>query len=408
MDLRTGQPVWLQDDKEQLKFPRLKSGANCDVIVVGAGITGALVTHQLLAAGLKVVVIDKRRVARGSTAASTGLLLYQTDTSLARLRELHDAKTADRVFHLGRRAVRQLGRLVKDLSQESGYRKRPTLYVASEKKDVRPLRLEKRALCGIELPAEFLDETKLLRKYGLAKPAALASSGAAEVNAFQLTRAVFRHHRKSKRLRVFEQTTVDKVKELPSGVRVRLSNGATLQARYFVVAAGYESQRFGQSDLVKLHSTYVIASRPFPPEKFWPGRALMWETARPYFYLRSTPDNRIVFGGQDEPFQDSRRRDRLLPRKTRELEKQFAKLFPQLAFKAEFAWTGTFAETADGLPCIGTRKPNKRIVFALGYGGNGITFSQIAAKLIRDICVEKRNPDLKLFSFDRLPRKTAR
>jgi glycine/D-amino acid oxidase-like deaminating enzyme len=128
----------------------------------------------------------------------------------------------------------------------------------------------------------------------------------------------------------------------------------------------------------------------------------MWETARPYFYLRTTADHRIVFGGADEPFDTDSGRARKLKRKVRELQTQFASLFPSLAFEADYAWSGTFAETTDGLPCIGPAKRGSRVLFALGYGGNGITFSQIAARFLRDACTGKKNVDAELFRFQRL------
>ena len=126
----------------------------------------------------------------------------------------------------------------------------------------------------------------------------------------------------------------------------------------------------------------------------------MWETARPYFYLRTTADRRIVFGGLDDPFATPSRRDKKLPAKARALARLFARLFPSLAFEADYAWTGTFADTSDGLPCIGPTRPNSRVLYALGYGGNGITFSQIAAKIIRDKCLGRQNRDATIFAFD--------
>jgi glycine/D-amino acid oxidase-like deaminating enzyme len=215
-----------------------------------------------------------------------------------------------------------------------------------------------------------------------------------------ITREIFRSHRKDRHLRVFTRTRVVRVKPDNEEVTIRTSRGCTVRAKFLIVAAGYESGRFLKSELVHLHSTYVIASPPFEKLPFLGGK-VMWETARPYFYLRTTADNRIVFGGLDERFADARRRDRLLPRKRRELEKQFATLFPAFAFRSEFAWTGTFAETRDGLPCIGPANLGPRVLFALGYGGNGITFSQIAAKILRDYCTGRENRDARIFRFDR-------
>jgi glycine/D-amino acid oxidase-like deaminating enzyme len=69
---------------------------------------------------------------------------------------------------------------------------------------------------------------------------------------------------------------------------------------------------------------------------------------------------------------------------------------------SEFAWAGTFANTKDGLPYIGIHKKFPRVFFALGFGGNGITFSQVAANIVRDMIMGKKNPDQHIFTFDRI------
>lgn len=62
----------------------------------------------------------------------------------------------------------------------------------------------------------------------------------------------------------------------------------------------------------------------------WHERSLIWETARPYLYFRTTPDNRIIAGGKDEPLTDPERRDiRVLSQGQRLLEELEA-LFPEI------------------------------------------------------------------------------
>ena len=87
--------------------------------------------------------------------------------------------------------------------------------------------------------------------------------------------------------------------------------------------------------------------------------------------------------------------------KARSLAKVFHKLFPAILFRADFSWAGVFASTKDGLPYIGSIPELPDTYFALGYGGNGITFSVIAAQIIRDILSGKKNKDLPIFSFSR-------
>ena len=49
---------------------------------------------------------------------------------------------------------------------------------------------------------------------------------------------------------------------------------------------------------------------------------MIWEASDPYLYLRTTPDGRILCGGEDEEFSDEAARDALLPRKTATLQAQ--------------------------------------------------------------------------------------
>ena len=61
----------------------------------------------------------------------------------------------------------------------------------------------------------------------------------------------------------------------------------------------------------------------------------------------------------------------------------------------------TFGETKDGLAFIGQIRQMPRCYFALGFGGNGITYSVIAAEIIRDALLQRPNADARLFRFDR-------
>ena len=60
-------------------------------------------------------------------------------------------------------------------------------------------------------------------------------------------------------------------------------------------------------------------------------------------------------------------------------------------------------ETADGLAYIGTLPKFPRCYFALGFGGNGITFSVTAAELVRDALLGRQNEYAEVFRFDRKP-----
>jgi glycine/D-amino acid oxidase-like deaminating enzyme len=112
-------------------------------------------------------------------------------------------------------------------------------------------------------------------------------------------------------------------------------------------------------------------------------------------------DDRIVIGGRDEQFVNMKTMHTCLDEKAALLEKDFKKLFSPISFKTEFAWSGVFGKTKDSLPYIGNYHKTPRTFYALGFGGNGITFSLVAAEIITDLLLGKKNKDAGIFSFSR-------
>jgi glycine/D-amino acid oxidase-like deaminating enzyme len=130
---------------------------------------------------------------------------------------------------------------------------------------------------------------------------------------------------------------------------------------------------------------------------------LMYAFPRLDLYLRSTGDGRLFVGGEDDDHDNPARRDRMVDRKASTLRRKFARLLPEFHARPAIAWAGTFAETSDGLPLFG-RHPQygPRVLFALAYGGNGITYSMLGAGLLRAQIERRPHPLTGLFSFTRL------
>ena len=92
----------------------------------------------------------------------------------------------------------------------------------------------------------------------------------------------------------------------------------------------------------------------------------------------------------------------MIGKKVAELRKAYQRFYPHgPAIEVAYAWAGTFGETKDGLAYIGEPPEVPNAYFALGYGGNGITYSMIAAGIIADLCLGRENPDAQIFRFGR-------
>jgi len=184
-------------------------------------------------------------------------------------------------------------------------------------------------------------------------------------------------------------------------VGVQLNNGRQIEARSVVLATGYVMPDIVQSTVHTVSSSWAIATTP-QPQNIWKDAALIWENSKDYLYARTTRAGRIIIGGEDsEEDIEPELRDRLIPEKSRLLAQKLAALWPAANTEIEFRWSGTFDTTRDGLPLIGPVPGAKGIYAAYGYGGNGITFSFLAAQLIGDLIAGSTSPLLRDFALDR-------
>ncbi len=279
---------------------------------------------------------------------------------------------------------------------------RNSLYFAASKKDVHFLKNEYLIRKYGNFKVTWLEENEIRQHYRLRAPAAILSETGAEIDVYSFTHAIHQYSIK-KKLKVFDRTPVTKIEHKKNNVVLETANGHVIQAKHLVYAIGYEVVNLISKKVVKLRSTYAVASEQLNDNvKLWEGKSLLWNTSNPYLYMRTTTDNRIIIGGADENFYNPVARDKLIQKKTERLSKDFNSLLPHIPFIPEFSWAGTFGSTDDGLPFIGSYKKLPNSFFALGFGGNGITFSLVAAEIITDLILGKKNNDVKLFSFERM------
>jgi len=396
-DLRTGTTVWQAAPRPRLNVSPLTSAVSTDVVVVGAGISGALIAERLAAAGFRVVVVDRRGALRGSTTASTSLIQFEIDTPLLHLREKIGAKNAARAWSRSAAAVEDLLQRARSLRIRCDLASRATLYLAGDVLGARDLQREVELRRNIGLPSRYLDRASLQKRIGIDRRGAILSIANAEADPIRLAAGFMR---RAIRLgaRLFAPVDVIQVRSRPRGIEVETREGVTLRCRFLVYATGYELAEDLPARGHAIHSTFAIATGP-QPENLWPTRDLIWEASDPYLYLRTTPDGRVIVGGEDEEFEDDEKRDALIPAKSRRLQLKLAKLMPSLDTSAEFCWAACFGSSETGLPTIGEVPGMARCYAALGYGGNGITFSMLAAQLIQRSICGACDPDTDLFAF---------
>ncbi len=381
MDLKSNEPFWLVKNGIITSYPSLRENKICDVLIVGGGITGSLIAHKCIEDGYNTILIDKREIANGSSSATTSMLQYEIDIPLYKLIDMIGKKGAEATYEACSRAIDLLEKVCKQIKSKSGFRKKDSLYFAAFKKDLGWLKKEFEARKTAGFKVKWLEADEIEKRYQLKKTyGGILSEQGASVDAFTLVHEILEYNIK-KGLQVFDKTELIDVKS-PKSNEIILQTGTKIKAKKIVYCIGYESTTMIKEKFVDLISTYAIVSEVNEELSKKYNDILVWNTAVPYMYLRTTDDGRFLIGGEDEIFRDPLKRDKLINKKEQKLLKLFEQYLPHIPFYSDFAWAGTFGETKDGLPYIGEHNDFKNSYFVLGFGGNGITFSVIGMEMV--------------------------
>lgn len=403
--LRVNTPLWLgRKAGRRVHFPTLKHTLEVDVAIVGGGITGAAVAWRFASAGVRVAVVESARIGRGSTAASTALLMQEPDEDLLELTRRYGASRANRVWQLSVEATADFIATLKRLRIPCDLERRDSMYYAPDAAGARALRREHRRRTAAGVDARWTDGAELHRAIGFHAGGAIRTHGNAQADPFKACTGLMRAA-VAAGARVYERSPATAIRPSARDIVVRTPRGG-IRADRVVIATGYATPYFKPLHArFRMLNTYVVATRRLTPaerRRIGLNAVMLWDTGRPYHYARWTRDHRLMLGGCDRPAVTERRRRAALDEGTRGVQADFARLYPALAgIEIECRWEGLFATTPDGLPYIGPHRRYPRQLFALGYGGNGMTLGFLASRLLLDWYRGDRSADHKLFGFAR-------
>ena len=404
MDLKSGYPYWAISNGLMRAFPPLRSDLRCDVAVIGGGITGALIADELEGHGHEVVLVEQRDIGWGSTAASTALLQYEIDTHMVDLAKRYGEADAALAYGACAAALSMLQDKAREI-RNVDFAWMDSLYYASKRRHSGVLREELALRQRHGLDVELLERGDLQQRYGIDAPVAILSHQAARVDPYRMAYRLLDRLQK-RGSGIYDRTRIERIQGSSRGIVLHGAEGHVIRAGHLVLAAGYANQHWLERKVAQNRSSYAFISDPIEDDALGPLRdTMVWESARPYLYMRSTGDGRLIVGGEDDSVDIPAKRDARVEKKSRTLAKKTAQLFPRLPLKPAFAWAGTFAETRDGLPFFGPHDQHgPRVHFAMAYGGNGITYSMLGAGLLRALIEKRKHPLAQLFSFRRLDR----
>ncbi|MFQ3545943.1 FAD-dependent oxidoreductase [Halobacillus rhizosphaerae] len=406
MNLQSGSYYWPSTWGSIPDYPSLDQDITCDVLIVGGGSSGAQCAYFLADYHLDVVLIEKQKTGLGSTSTNTCLLQYSGEKMFAELVNIFGDDYVTRHLQLCQEAIDDIEKACSLIDYDSEFTRRDTLYYVSYEKDLERLYKECQWLQQRGAPVEWWTEQEISTNYPFKKRAGMYQKNDAEMNPYTFTHGLLKYA-KERGVRIYENTGMTGEHYEKEQSVIQTTTGKRIRAKKVIYAAGYENIEIKPEKKSRFVSTYTVTTKPVEDFSSWYNRTLIWETARPYIYIRTTQDNRIIIGGLDENTDVAEERDSKLLHKRDRLLEEFNELFPDIHVEPEFFSAAFYGGMVDGLPIAAEYKKHPNRYSLLGYGDNGTVYSMLLAKLISKAVAEDRDGDLKLYHQDRPLKKKA-
>ena len=395
-----GDPIFTKINKHKKQYEYLTKDIDTEVIIVGGGVTGSIVVYYFSKNNIPAVILEKERIAHGSTSITTSLLQYELDSNARDLEEYTSLENIITSYKLGLKALDELDEFIKEYGNKCKYEKKDTLLYTSKECEVKAMEEEYKTRKNAGIDVKFISKEDNPFSLDI-KGGVYGVNGGAQLDPYEYTHQLLEVSC-NMGLQVFENTEVMDINYEQDGVEVTTSFGYKVRGKKVIIATGYNTERFTKRNFGAKTVTYNIATKPVKNFDGWFNRVLIRDNCDPYNYFRTTSDNRIIAGGEDVDFYTNIKNEKLAKEKYSILLNRIKNMFPNIKdIEIDYEYCGGFISSQDNLGYIGEDPNHKNLWFCLGYGANGILFAILGGMMLSKLYKNEIDENLKLFKVDR-------
>ena len=402
---RYGISPWLDavPVRKRPEFGTFRGVIEHPVVVVGAGMSGAMTAYACAAAGFKVIVLEAGRVGVGGSGCATGLLSGEAAESYRELEARSGRRMARALFDSMQAAPRELAAMIKRLNIRANFELADHLRVLSPAHSDKVIRRELAARQAAGLKTAWLQPAAVIRQALIDSGGAMRLPGAGFGDPFKLTLG-FLNAAIKRGARVYEKSRVKKITFTRKTATAFLDGGA-ITTTNLCICIGEPTSLFKPLKRHLRHEDrYVVLTEPLPAAvraELGPRAAVLTDTESPAHHLWFTSDHRALFAGADQKRPPDRLREKTLVQRTGQLMYELTRLYPAISGAVpEYGWSVPLAHPVDGVPYAGAHRNFPFHHFAFGTSHDPAR-AYLASRIILRSVLGKPDKGDEFFSFAR-------
>jgi glycine/D-amino acid oxidase-like deaminating enzyme len=385
--IRYGVPYWRErvPRTRRRSYPRLRTEAEVDVVIVGATLAGCLTAYLAARDGARVILLEPDRVAAQGAVGGCGWLSREPDPGFRTLQADHGLRVTRLAFDAWKRGATDFASLVRRLRIKCDLAPQPAVWMAESDAEAKGLEREVRARRNAGIEATLVRGRRLEEELGAQAQAGFRLRQDGYVNAYAAALGILRAA-EGHGVEVFEQTSVRRVRNRRHYSEV-VTTGGPIRTQHLVVTTEAAEGPFrGLARHLELQERYVAVTPPL-------GASVVKACGRLHETLLVgvprrlrvswTPDRRLIVTGAEQKPVQPRRLPSVLEQRTGELMYNLLVRYPAiLGTPAEYGWSERFTTPRRRLPYIGPHRTYARHLFAFGLGHGSAPAAMLAARIL--------------------------
>ncbi|WP_173933546.1 FAD-dependent oxidoreductase [Chelativorans sp. Marseille-P2723] len=391
--MKNGIPFWF-DGVEAPAYPPLDEDLDVDVAIVGGGQVGLHCAYKLKDSGLRVVVLEARRIGRQATGRSTAKVTVQHGRRYSTLISKYGEGDARIYAEANKEAMEEIARLAAAMEEQAGLDVRAAFIYAADENQARMLEEEAQAARSLGLPARMVFDAGL----PFATTALLEFSGQYQFDPYRYLVGLAPLINAP----IYEQSRVTEIEgESPRRLKV---NGHTVAANHVIVATQMPIVNEGRYFAKAFPFAHPVVAAPLPADK--PLEGMFINAGSPSHSLRTAErdgQTYLIAAGGEYKQGEEEDQQRMMDDLRTFLEKEFG------IRTLSHAWTNEDFRPMDGVAFVGPASSDGTLQVATGFDAWGITQGVVAADILAGHVIGRSHPASRLFDAARMrPVKSAR
>lgn len=393
--MKNNKSFWLETVKTN-QYKGVEENIECDVCVIGGGITGLSCAYYLTKNNLNTVVLEKDKIASKTTGHTTAKITSQHDLFYDYLIMSKGEKFAKKYYEANEQAIHNIEQIVKDEKIDCNFKRTDSYVYTKDINLVESIKKEVKAVKSIDGNCEFVEETNL----PFSIRGAIKFPNQAEFNPIQYINGLCKAIEQRKG-RIFEKSKVIEYKKDEDIFKVLVETNQgnyIVKCKHLVVETRYPIFNVPGFHFIKMYQeiSYGVASKLPSNMKI---EDVYISKESPVISIRSAKYNNsdylLVIGNNHKTGENvnTKERDKILEETAEQITGN----------KVEYKWNTEDCISLDKIAYIGKYSDLiENMYVATGFNKWGMTTSNIAANIITDMILGKENEYLEIYDSTRL------